>query len=1095
MLLCETRTLRVARCAVFLLVLAGQSLCLAQDPADTRPVVGLRENPPDTVFLKDGRVVIRPGQVIPSASILIRGKSIVAVGSDIQPPPGAHVIDCSDKSIYAGLIDAFGEIAVAPPQSNGTGHWNGYVLPRRSAADGIDEVSNISEYRSQGVAMRLLAPRGAIVKGRSSLVMLDKKSGATLIDDAVAQHLQLTVPRDRRRDAYPNSPMGAVALLRQTFSDADWYTKAWEAYRSKPTLPRPERNDALATLADEMRGGRFIADAPNERMAVRAEELANEFALNMTLRGSGREYRDLDAIAASGRMLLVPVNFPSAPDVSSEAQAADIELRDLLHWHFAPENPLRLDQAGATFCLTSDGLSDPKSFLKNIRVAVRRGLSPDVALAALTTTPAKWLGIDETCGAIQVGGLANLIVTDGELFEEETHVLETWVAGKRFEFSDNAPEQPDRLIGDWTTKIKIDAKGVPVELHLARKKGKWSGNLTYRGKAKPSAAEVEKADAESDAEPAADKSKKESKSAGLKKIARALDRMTAWVDLSQADSKLPAGPSRITMITVEEEDSISVFSTLSLPDGKTQDLKWKRAKQKKTTPDTKTADDEGDDGEKSDNGSEPVSEDASPLDAITVNYPLGGFGVTDSVPVEPMVLFRNATVWTCGDQGVLNHADVLVIDGKIDSVGNALEVPEGCRVVDATGKHLSPGLIDCHSHMGTDGGINESGQAVTAEVRVADFIDNSDINIYRQLAGGVTSSNILHGSANPIGGQNQVIKLRWGDSMQAMKMASAPAGIKFALGENVKQSNRSAAQTRYPSSRMGVEQLFRDRFQAAKDYSQQQRRWQAGQRDGLPLRRDFELEAIVEILNGQRWIHCHSYRQDEIVAFLDLLDQFDITIGTLQHVLEGYKVADRLREHGAMASAFSDWWAYKFEVYDAVPYNGAIMHDEGIVVSFNSDDRELARHLNTEAAKAVKYGGVSEEEALKFVTLNPAKQLRIDDRVGSITLGKDADLVLWSGPPLSTLSRCEQTWVDGRPMFTLENDQRLRQRDAEWRSMLIARILDKNYGSGGSDKKEIEEEDRWLRFDEYCHGHDDHDHAHHNHDHNDSGHRHAEARR
>jgi imidazolonepropionase-like amidohydrolase len=419
---------------------------------------------------------------------------------------------------------------------------------------------------------------------------------------------------------------------------------------------------------------------------------------------------------------------------------------------------------------------------------------------------------------------------------------------------------------------------------------------------------------------------------------------------------------------------------------------------------------------------------------------------------------------------------VLIRSGRILKIGKKLKVPADAQVINAAGKHLTPGIIDCHSHFATDGGVNESGQAVTAEVRIGDFIDCDDINIYRQLAGGVTSSNILHGSANPIGGQNQVVKLRWGAGDEALKFSEAPQGIKFALGENVKQSNwGDDHKTRYPQTRMGVEQLFRDEFRAAQEYEDRWKQWEQ-RREGLPPRRDLELDAIVEILNGQRWIHCHSYRQDEILSLIRVADDFKVRIGTFQHILEGYKVADAMAKHGAMGSAFSDWWAYKFEVYDAIPYAGALMHNAGVVVSFNSDDRELARHLNHEAAKAVKYGGVSPEEALKFVTLNPAKQLRIDRHVGSIESGKHADVVLWSASPLSTMSRCEQTWIDGRRYFDRNLDRNLRARNQRIRTTLIQKILDsgepmRKPGEGDGDPASL-----WPREDLFCHGHDDHHH-------------------
>ncbi len=458
-----------------------------------------------------------------------------------------------------------------------------------------------------------------------------------------------------------------------------------------------------------------------------------------------------------------------------------------------------------------------------------------------------------------------------------------------------------------------------------------------------------------------------------------------------------------------------------------------------------------------------------------MNYPLGAFGVS-GVPEQPdYVLVKGATIWTCDAAGTLPESDMLIHRGIIAEIGKDLKAPPGAVIIDGKGKHISAGIIDCHSHMATDGGVNESGQAVTAEVRIGDFIDPNDMTIYYQLGGGVTAANILHGSANPIGGQNQVIKLRWGAGDDAMKMKEAPAGIKFALGENVKQSNWERANGRYPQSRMGVEQIFRDRFEAAKLY--QQARAGNSTTKGLPFRKDFELEAIAEILEHKRWVHCHSYRQDEILAFLRVLEDYGITVGSLQHILEGYKVADAMAKHGATGSTFSDWWAYKFEVIDAIPYNGALMHKAGIIVSFNSDDDELGRHLNHEAAKAVKYGGVSPEEAIKFVTLNPAKQLRIDQYVGSLVVGKHADFVIWNGSPLSTLSRCEQTWIDGRKYFDRETDAKERTKADQLRRMLVQRVLESGEKASGDGRDRRDPSLWFVRYDEFCnhsgHSHDD----------------------
>ena len=420
------------------------------------------------------------------------------------------------------------------------------------------------------------------------------------------------------------------------------------------------------------------------------------------------------------------------------------------------------------------------------------------------------------------------------------------------------------------------------------------------------------------------------------------------------------------------------------------------------------------------------------------------------IPDQPaVVLVKDATIWTSGPQGRLEHADLLVEKGKIVKVGTGLSAPKGAVIVDAAGKHVTPGIIDEHSHSCVVGDVNEGTHNVTAEVRIQDVINSETTNIYRQLAGGVTCANELHGSANAIGGQNCVIKMRYGENPEALKLAGAKPGIKFALGENPKQSNWGDRYTqRYPQTREGVEQLIRERFQAARDYKKAREAF-AKTHKGLPPRRDLQLDALVEILEGKRLVHSHAYRADEMLMLLQVGDDFGFRIGSFQHVLEGYKIADEIAKHGTGASTFSDWWAYKFEVYDAIPYNGAIMWDRGVNVTFNSDSDELARRLNLEAAKAVKYGGVPETEALKFVTVNAAKQLDIADRVGSLEAGKDADFAIWSGSPLSTYSICEQTWVDGRKYFDRAEDLAARSSVAAERDSLIAAVK----ASKKSDKK------------------------------------------
>jgi imidazolonepropionase-like amidohydrolase len=399
-------------------------------------------------------------------------------------------------------------------------------------------------------------------------------------------------------------------------------------------------------------------------------------------------------------------------------------------------------------------------------------------------------------------------------------------------------------------------------------------------------------------------------------------------------------------------------------------------------------------------------------------------------PPRTSFAIMGGTIFTMGSQGTIEKGTILVKDGKITAVGAKVDVPSGLPVVNATGLYITPGLIDAHSHAAVEGSVNECTDAVTPEVRIADVIEHRDIDIYRQLAGGVTTLNVLHGSCNAIGGQNAVLKLRWGKMPEDLLFKEAPRGIKFALGENPKRSNFNVpGQRRYPGTRMGVEVVIRQAFEDARAY---RREWQdydkrlkaAGPKGEKPVppRHDLRLETLQDILDGKILVHAHCYRSDEIMMLIRLADEFGFKVRTFQHVLEGYKVAAEIARHGAGASTFSDWWAYKIEAYDAIPYNAAVMAGKGVVVSLNSDSNELARRLYWEAAKVVKYGGLSETEALKMITLNPARQLGVERQVGSIEVGKDADLALFSAHPFDPETRVEMTFVEGQAYFDRAKD-------------------------------------------------------------------------
>ncbi|GIS31238.1 MAG: hypothetical protein Ct9H90mP3_0340 [Flammeovirgaceae bacterium] len=434
-------------------------------------------------------------------------------------------------------------------------------------------------------------------------------------------------------------------------------------------------------------------------------------------------------------------------------------------------------------------------------------------------------------------------------------------------------------------------------------------------------------------------------------------------------------------------------------------------------------------------------------------FPFVEYG-SKSKMIKENIIIKNANVWTLEAEGNIENCDVIIEDGKIIAFGQNLSLDESnYRIINGEGMHLTPGIVDEHSHIALTG-VNEGSQSVTSEVRMKDVVNSEDVNIYRQLAGGVTTAQLLHGSANPIGGQSAIIKLRWGSTPEEMLVEGADEYIKFALGENVKRS-RAPSSTRFPDSRMGVEQVFVDAFNRAKIYSDNWSNYNSLSKkekiNSVQPRKDLELDALVDILNGEMFITCHSYVQSEINMLMKVAEQFDFNVATFTHILEGYKVADKMSDHGVGASTFSDWWAYKNEVKEAIPYNAALMAMAGVVTAINSDSREMARRLNQEAGKSIKYGGMDEIEALKLVTLNPAKLLHLDDRIGSIKVGKDADLVLWTDHPLSIYTKPSKTIVDGKVYFDIDQDIKLRESIKEERARIISKM--KGSDNPGSNRR------------------------------------------
>lgn len=976
--------------------------------SQTKPVEGIRENTPQVHALVNAKIVQAPGRVVEKGTVVIRDGIIEAVGAQVTPPADARIWNYQGMTIYPGLIESYSQLGLpkekkAPrqpgqetgrerSQAKGTQHWNPHARPERKAMEQYQpKTDELKKLRALGFTVAVVVPDKGVLTGSSAIVSLKEGSpNDQLLKDNVAQNIIFKRPGGFRSRTYPNSQMGVMALIRQALLDARWYQQAHRAYAMNPNAnSRPESNEALEALGLAVQGKQPVMfKVEDDLNFLRAVKVAQEFRLNARILGSGHEYRQLQAIKTAGVPVILPLDFPKAPEVESPEEALNVSLLELSHWDAAPANPKKLYDAGISFALTAAKLKKPKDIHKRVRKAIERGLPEEAALAAFTTTPAKWLGLDKQLGSIHPGKLAHLVITDGGLFQNKTKIVDVWVDGERYEV-EKKPEVDPR--GKWQLTLNLpDTQIHPLNLQLKGEIKKLTGSIL-----------------------------RDSTSIKMKKVSLEHKRLKISFP---GDSLGFKGVIRITG-RVEKE---RLAGHGELPDGRS--FSW-AASSWEPMP-----------------SREPKSKAAAPQTVETGEpaFPLGAY--TPSRPPEQPkhILVRGATIWTSGPQGKLADADMLITAGKITKIGRDLKAPSQALIIDAKGKHVTSGLIDAHSHSAISQGVNEASQAVTAEVSIGDVINNNDIALYRELAGGLTAINQLHGSANPIGGQNSVIKLRWGSSPDQLKIKDAIPGIKFALGENVKQSNwGDRFTTRYPQTRMGVEQIIRDRLKAALDYERDWQKYRSRKKKSgiIPPRKDLELETLLEILHGKRLVHSHSYRQDEILMLVRIAEDFGFTIGTFQHVLEGYKVAEALAKHGAGASTFSDWWAYKFEVYDAIPYNGALMHNAGVVVSFNSDSGELARRLNLEAAKAVKYGGLSEEEALKFVTLNPAKQLRIDHRVGSLEAGKDADFVIWSGPPLSTYTICEQTFIEGRKYFDIKQDREMQKQVTAERARLIQKVL------------------------------------------------------
>jgi len=750
------------------------------------------------------------------------------------------------------------------------------------------------------------------------------------------------------------------------------YDAQWQSLMSG----KAEKNISLDAF-NQLKSLPIIFKTQNRSDIFRLEKIAKEFGLTFHYMGHGNEYDRVPQLKNVTSTVMVPLQFPKAYILSDPYDADMVSLEDLYRWDIAPANLHILDSNKINYTVTTSGMDMPYDFFRNMKKSIQYGLKKERMLYALTEAPAKLLKVESQLGTLEKGKLANFLITDGELGGDNFSLLENWVQGSQYVIDRSAEAI------DWRGNYSIQSDYDFVNGKSIILKGKASnpvGEFVYNDTTKiPMELWFEKSFV------TANFYSKDLN--GHVRISAQVDKDKSWKGVVEnVNGEKEAFSTRFTSTVTEDEKkkdkSAISYSEMRFPN-KSFGWTWKDLK-----------------------------------DAENKSY-----------------LIKNVTVWTNEKEGILKGYDVITEKGKIKKVGQNLSCTD-CKTVDGAGMHLTNGIIDEHSHIALTRGVNEAGQSSSAEVRMNDVINSDDINIYRQLSGGVTTAQLLHGSANAIGGQSALIKLRWGRSEEEMVFQGAPGFIKFALGENVKQANWGERfNFRYPQTRMGVEQFYYEMFNRAKEYAAKKK----SSKD--PIRKDLELETLCEILEGKRFITCHSYIQSEINMLMHVADSMGFKVNTFTHILEGYKVADKMKEHGANASTFSDWWAYKFEVNEAIPYNAAILTRVGVNTCVNSDDAEMARRLNHEAAKSMKYGKLTEEEAWKLCTLNPAKMLHIDDKVGSIKEGKDADLVLWSGNPLSVYSHVKFTMIDGMIYYSEERDEQLMNYNATEKNRLVQKMI------------------------------------------------------
>ena len=995
------------------------------------PTNGVAESTIQTIAIKNVQIIVSADQTIKNGTLLIQNGKVKDVGTKISIPKGAIILDLNGKTIVPTFIESYSSVGMPASEKKtydprpqleslkkGSYYWNEAIQPELDASiyfqyDPVE--SEKLEKMGFGVAISHLS--NGIMRGTGLAVYTGEiDENKRVLNANVGAFLSLK--KGKSKQSYPSSQMGSIALIRQAFYDALWYKENKE-----------EQVNLSLEAINQFNTNQLFFEVDDVLEIFRVQKIAKEFGHTYTIFGSGNEYEYLDKLSNEKLNLIIPINFPDAYNVKDPYLSRQIPLSQLKNWELAPSNAYFLSKRNIPFAISSKGHQKSQDFWSHIQLMIERGLSRELAIRSLTEIPAKQFGLT-SFGSLNKGKNASFSIFDKDPFvSKNAKLLETWTAGNR--------KRMDQITEiDIRGKYNFNINGNKFSAEINGSKERPNGTISFIDQYFDSTKMVDVTDT----------------------INEKLNISVSNTDVQFHYNVLSKSSNYSGAYTLNGKynQKIGVFEGQGQsPNGVW--VKWSAIKNESFKEEIKL-------------------DEIIEVDSISENlvwYPNMANGKSSyQTQSELTYVLRNATIWTNEKEGVLKDGNVIIKNGKIDYVGNSnFTIPVDAIEIDATGLHITSGIIDEHSHIAISRGVNESGQSNSAEVSIGDVVQNDDIDIYRQLSGGVTAAQLLHGSANAIGGQSALVKLKWGYAPDEMLISNAPKFIKFALGENVKQSNSGDFdQIRFPQTRMGVEQLFYDAFIRAKSYEKdwdEYNKLSAKEKEKNNIKapaKDLELETILEILNNQRFITCHSYIQSEINMLMHVADSMDFKVNTFTHILEGYKVADKMAAHGAGGSTFSDWWAYKYEVNDAIPHNATLMNEQGVVVAINSDDAEMGRRLNQEAAKAVKYGGCSEEDAWKMVTLNPAKLLHLDDRMGSIKIGKDADIVIWSTNPLKIDAKVISVFIDGELLYDANQDLLNQERNRLERARIINKMLADNE-KGGPTRNYVKQKDKHWHCD------------------------------